>query len=222
MDFLKRRRTSATGPAWAPSLSAEEATAFLAQVDRAADTIMESLVGPPRELAYGEARELLKVPLWDSQVVKEAGLYRDVAEGLGAVVCVDLPETIEATATDDVTRWGVPGDKLFEIAVDNVRSQVEVDVSDHDLGEGVVVRVAEGESFFSATLALRPADLGVQIGEHGALVAVPRCDTALVCPIRDAQRHVAAARKLLTLTGGLYDGVRGALNGTSTGGTRVS
>jgi hypothetical protein len=198
MGFLKRRRETQHEPA-----------AAIGEQD--VDVSPGSVTA--LQQSFEQACPLLKLRLWRVEDVGDVpGLYRDVADGLRAVVCLDLPDRIQAIEAGDVDRWERPAAELFALAEHNVRSEPGAfERREHDLGEGVRLTSFSSDSFFGATRVLWPGDLEKEIGEHGAVVAVPTRHTVLVYPIRGAGVR-RAANGTLRFAGLIHDEGPGSLS----------
>jgi len=163
---------------------------------------------------FEEARPLLKLRLWgaaDLEGIDTVG--RPVADDLLGVVCLDLPDRIEAVTADDVERWPVSLDELWEIAVRNVRDDGdELEVEQLLLDDGTALVTAVSDGFFAATHALWADELaGGVVGDYGALVAVPSRHQVIVHAIVDL-RAVEACHQMLRLSVALYEQGPGSIS----------
>lgn len=103
----------------------------------------------------------------------------------------DLPSTVRLVHRRDLASWDEDHDALFELALENVRSQEPVARAELTTEQGVVVTELSGASHFAASHALLLEDhLG---GATSALVWVPNRHTVFFVVDRDRARHDAIA-----------------------------
>ena len=104
-----------------------------------------------------------------------------------AMLVVDLGGSAAWVPREVTGRWAVSAEELFEEAIDRTvaKLRVEVEVIERD---GLEVVVASGSSFLTATLALRPDQIGGVEPELGAVLATPSPQRVLVHPLRRASR----------------------------------
>ncbi|MEM6992422.1 MAG: hypothetical protein AAF721_18055, partial [Myxococcota bacterium] len=155
------------------------------------DGVIRSSAGADLELLaddWERAKTMIKVRLYPQEAVVETlpGLsYRDVAEGLLAVLTYDLPEAVATVPRTDVEKWPVSQDEAFAIGMANVLEQDPVHAEEIDLDRGGSFTAMVGDSFFVTSRMLAVDELIGGGGEFGALVAVPNRHTLLVSPIVD-------------------------------------
>jgi len=117
---------------------------------------------------------------------------------LVAMLVVDLGGSAAWVPREVTNTWPVTADGLFDEAIDRTvaKLRVEVEVVGRD---GLEVLAASGASFLTATLALRPDQLGVVEPELGAVVAAPSSHRVLVHRLGRASRP--ALQLMAALTG---------------------
>lgn len=149
-------------------------------------------------------RDQLRVKLYPASYVENAPNppHRLIADDLVAVLVRDLPSSIVTVPRDDLERWGVEVDELFDVALRNLKTMepIERDVIDM---EGGKVTALVGESYFASSHALFLED-HFEIGHRGALVAVPHRHAALVHVIEDAA-VIKVTPGLIGLANGMFD-----------------
>jgi uncharacterized protein YtpQ (UPF0354 family) len=155
---------------------------------------------------FSRVRDLLALRLWsredidsyaEKNVVFETGL-----EGIVGLLVYDLPESVESVSGDDLARWGLTREEIFETALDNVRRICAPRIFEDEVAPGATIRViTDDQSLFVATHALLLGSRPDLVGSAGALVAVPNRHALLCCAIESravmeaiGRMAVAAAR----------------------------
>ncbi len=137
---------------------------------------------------WARAQSMIKVRLYPHEAVVEtlSGLaYREVGEGLLAVLTYDLPEAVATVPRTDVDKWPVSKDEAFALGLSNVLEQDPVHAEDVELERGGSFTAMVGDSFFVTSRMLAVDELLDGGGEFGALVAVPNRHTLLLSPVVD-------------------------------------
>jgi hypothetical protein len=106
-------------------------------------------------------------------------LSQTVAEGVDAVLVVDLPTAVANLQAEQMPAIGRTMPELWELAISQIDDGQPV--QQEDLGNGVTAHF--GESFFVASRVLDLEHFAGEVPEHGALVAVPHRHLLLVHPI---------------------------------------
>ena len=138
--------------------------------------------------SFDSARSYLKLRLYPDDYAAGVDVElvaRPFAESVIAVAALDLPTSVQTITTDDVARWGVPVDEVLAVALANTRGEGPTDRDSAEVADGVVIDVLFGDSFFTTTAVAWLGEL-VEIGERGALVAIPHRHMILVHPIHGA------------------------------------
>jgi hypothetical protein len=138
-----------------------------------------------RDLA--RARPHLKLRLYPRTTFDGHGrefVAREVADGLFAVLCFDLPSNVVTVHTQALARWGCSEDEVWYQALANLRRSERLEPEPIDVG-GARLLAMTGDSFFVASNLLLlgdylPADL-----PYGALACVPNRHTLVMHPIVD-------------------------------------
>jgi hypothetical protein len=160
---------------------------------------------------FERVRDLISVRLWPEDYLKELDVgrmihRRDVPGAISALV-YDLPSSIRNVTPEEADSWGIPIEKLFDIALENVRETCIPDVSEQDLGDGLSVHMLSDESFFVASHALTLEDHYPQfIGSFGALVGIPHRHVLLSYPINDLSVLQAIPKLIAVILGMERDG----------------
>lgn len=135
-----------------------------------------------------DIRRSLRVRLVPDDMNLNASLRYPFAESVTAVLAMDFPTSVRSVGADDVQTWGMGEDDAWSLAWENTRRDPEpVSIERVDLDRCSLVSVFS-ESFYLASRVRFVDELVSNIdplGEHGALVAVPRRHTILVHPLRD-------------------------------------
>jgi hypothetical protein len=110
-------------------------------------------------------------------------LSQTVAEGVDAVLCVDLPTAVANLKPEESIATGLTMPELWELAISQIDDGEPV--QEDDLGSGVTA--FSGDSFFVASRVLDLEQFAGEIPEHGALAAIPHRHILLVHPIETTE-----------------------------------
>jgi hypothetical protein len=116
-------------------------------------------------------------------MVPVPSLSQTVAEGVDAVLCVDLPTAVSNLKPEEAIATGRTMQELWELAISQIDDGLPVNAE--DLSDGVTAFV--GDSFFVASRVLDLEHFAGEIPEHGALVAIPHRHLLLVHPIETTE-----------------------------------
>jgi hypothetical protein len=139
-----------------------------------------------KRLGPDEIVPLVRPRLWSSDQLGHVGfplIRRAVAEGLEAVLCVDLPTTVATLKPDQVSPTGCTLSQLWDVAISQIDDGLPV--SRDVLGAGVFV--VSGDSLFVASRLLELDRFAGPLPASGALVAVPHRHMIVVHPIATLQ-----------------------------------
>lgn len=114
-----------------------------------------------------------------SQTANVPALSQAVADGVDAVLCVDMPTAVSNLQPEQAAATGRTMPELWELAISQIDDGQPV--QQDDLGSGVTAHF--GESFFVASRVLDLEHFAGEMPVHGALVAVPHRHLLLVHPI---------------------------------------
>lgn len=148
----------------------------------------------------------LKLRLYRAEMLERTGadlVSREVAPGLAAVLCFDLPQTVATVGPNALQSWGVSLEDLWEPALSNVRGEPGVSRTDQALAGGSTIAALTGDSFFTASRLLALEDSLDTPSSFGALVSVPHRHALLFHPIVDTRVFEAIAA-LLPMTRGMH------------------
>lgn len=137
---------------------------------------------------FEQVRRIVKVRLYARDSLgdlTDSTIHRALGEDLVAVLVYDLPDAVATVPTDAPKQWPVTLDKIFEIALENVLEQDEVETETLELDDGTRFHVMVGDSFFVTSRLLVLEQHLDPITPMGALVAVPNRHTMLYAPILD-------------------------------------
>lgn len=137
---------------------------------------------------FDQVRRIVKVRLYARDSLgdlTDSTIHRALGEDLVAVLVYDLPDAVATVPTDAPKQWPVSLDKIFEIALENVLEQDEVETETLELDDGTRFHVMVGDSFFVTSRLLVLEQHLDPITPMGALVAVPNRHTMLYAPIVD-------------------------------------
>ena len=157
-------------------------------VDEFLDALGAAAEAEALRASIDSARAHLKMRLYPDDYAAGVDVElaaRPFAESVIAVAVLDLPTSVQTITADDIERWGVSVDEVFAAALANTRGEGPTDRDSAEVAEGVTIDVLFGDSFFTTTAVSWLGEL-VEIGERGALVAIPHRHMILVHPITDA------------------------------------
>lgn len=133
------------------------------------------------------ARPYLKVRLYPKATFEadaDQFVVRDVADGLCAVLCFDLPSNVVTVNAESLQRWGCTADDAWYQALANLRRTERAEVSPVEV-EGATLAAMSGDSFFVASNLLLLGDFLEEESRWGALAVAPNRHTLLFHPITD-------------------------------------
>ena len=148
------------------------------------DTVIDGLL-----VDFETAKEHLAIRLWDSDSASEflPGLVgrTDLIPGIFAMVVVDLPESVAGLSQDDVTRWKVTEQQIFDQALANLERIAVPNAEAVTLNSGAAIIAITSESICGGSWALRLDHFPQAIGTRGVLVSIPVRDMCMAIPIND-------------------------------------
>jgi hypothetical protein len=156
---------------------------------------LNSVLGGDRPDAappLNSVKSMLKVRIYPEDYA--AGLPADAGEllvkrrlapGAIAALAIDYPDTVVGVTPKAAQDWAVPVDELFQLGLDNVRSQDRPGVQRQTLDGGGSISLLIGDSFFTATWVLMLGEFLVPRSPHGAVVAIPNRHVVVFQPIVD-------------------------------------
>lgn len=157
--------------------------------------LLASVDGPDllAEMTPEQIRRQVYVRLYDAESLPDRTDFSYAEEplpGVLALLAVDFPETVSLLVDDDVERLGGAA-ALRAAGMENLRRVEGLEHRTLTGKGGARVEFVEGESVFTASLALLPPELlervlGTREAPDGVLVAVPDRHTLLLHVLRDA------------------------------------
>lgn len=156
---------------------------------------------------FAAAREKLKVRIYPGAalaVMRESGpVVREIADGLAAVLVLDLEQTVRSVARDDVAGWNTPDEELFEIGLANVKAEGPLSSQRIPLEKGGHIDLLGSDSFFAASHVLFLENYLPPGNRHGALAAVPHRHAVLMHAI-ESLHAVVAVSTLASAAAGMH------------------
>lgn len=137
---------------------------------------------------FDRVEHILKVRLYPYDAVEDSleGLaYREIADGLVAVLAYDLPDAVATVPRTDVDAWPIDFDDAFELGLENVLAESDIEHERIELESGAVFSAMVGDSFFVTSRLLALERFIAPTSAYGALVAVPNRHTLLWASIVD-------------------------------------
>lgn len=146
---------------------------------------------------FAAARAKLKVRLYPGETIammrKSGPVIREVADGLAAVLVLDLAETVRSVSRDEVKGWSTPDDELFEIGLANVKSEGPLTAERVPLEKGGHIDLLGGDTFFAASHLLFLENYLPPGAVRGALAAVPHRHAVLMHAIETLDALMAVS-----------------------------
>ena len=135
---------------------------------------------------FHKARPALKLRVQRAETVGPNAVSAPIAGALRAVLVLDLPSFVTPVRPADLAAWDRPAEQLVRQALENVKTQEQVELKPMEIA-GTRVFAVSGRSLFVATLGLAAEDLLGSTGELGALVAMPSAHILLCHALADAR-----------------------------------
>lgn len=135
---------------------------------------------------FAKARPALKLRVQRAETVGPNAVSAPIAGALRAVLVLDLPSFVTPVRPADLAAWERPAEQVVRQALENVKTQEQVELKPMEIA-GVRVFAVSGRSVFVATLGLAADDLLGSTGELGALVAMPSAHILLCHALADAR-----------------------------------
>lgn len=135
---------------------------------------------------------------------------RPLADDLAAVLCIDLPTTVQNVRPEDVEAVGLPVEELWRRALTQLDDGEPVERV--PLDEARRVEIIASDSQFLATRVLDLEKLIGPIGKHGALLALPHRHMVMVHTIEDGPTLLEAVDILVPVAARAHADGPGALS----------
>src|SRR5207248_10021589 len=107
---------------------------------------------------FAKARPFLKLRVQRADSLGPAAICAPIAGDLRAVLVLDLPSFVTPVRPADLASWDRPAAQLVLLALENVKSQEQVELKPMEIA-GTRVFAVSGRSVFVATLGLAADDL---------------------------------------------------------------
>lgn len=163
--------------------------------DHLGKVLSTAITGP--DLSIEHARSMIKVRLHpdDFADLDALPLGRHLAPGVLALPVIDDLQTIRAVIPQDLERWHLPVDELWELGLANIRAQEKPEFAPP---ERDALGMISSTGFFATTWVLMLEAFLDPVPEHGALVILPHRHALLYQPLVDFAA-VSSVPHLLTI-----------------------
>ena len=140
---------------------------------------------------FAEARSLLMPKVFRTDALPDDAVSRPVGHDLAAAAVLRMNGGVYLPTREQVVRWGVSEDELWNTALRNLRAQAcECEHGGSGSAPSVVVT---GPGEFGSAQVLRAAELLGHPAPHGFLAAAPCEDTVVLVVIDGPGLHTSAA-----------------------------
>ncbi len=147
-------------------------------------------------------RDRIGVRLGPPDMPLDKLISREDIPGVFSYIVIDLPSSMVSVNSETLARWGISSEQIFDIALANLRKAERPQCQDFEVGKGLSIIAALGDSFFTASHALLLSEYPQFVGPHGSLVSVPHRHALLCYPIRDLN-VVGVLHHLWSITQGM-------------------
>jgi hypothetical protein len=121
------------------------------------------------------------------ETAREDMIFRQDLEGTLTVLVFDLPSTIRTVSRQLTSDWHRSDDELFQIGIENLRQNIEVDHERVMMSEDLYLNAYIGDGYYVAAYSLMLDQFTTGLGKYGALVGIPHRHIFLTFPINDIQ-----------------------------------
>jgi hypothetical protein len=130
--------------------------------------------GKPAMDDFDRVRHLLRARLYANEPLLDKTFGWPIGDALFLALAVDLPTSIATVSREERAKWTIDDAALGALALANLVHEAAPKETQLPVGDGVILRVVEGESFFTATRAVALFESDRQ-RDHpfGALVVTP-------------------------------------------------
>lgn len=163
---------------------------------------------------FETVRGLIKMRVFPEDLppgVRENSIHRLLAPGLLGMLSYDFPTSIQSIPKEDAATWNLSHAELLELGLSNVLEQETVKLEVIDVPDGPRLQALVGDSFYTATHALRLDRHIAGSMEHGALVAMPHRHAVVFHPVHNSSA-VAAIQSMLIMANGMYQEGPGSIS----------
>lgn len=163
---------------------------------------------------FEEVKKYIGVRLYDNEyfvtVGKENTIGKEFAGNIYAMIVFDFPDSITSIKPEETTAWNKTNDELFEIGLENVRTNYPVTITKEAFGE-FSIWVVQGEHFFTANIVYDIEKRKELIGRKGSLIGLPHRQSAIIYAIENLE-VIKAVNGLIQLIFGMNQEGPGSLS----------
>ncbi len=142
------------------------------------ETILSSANGINTQATWDVARPQLKLRLYGPDYLPAGSegtlVVRNLDPELFVALVLDQPDTIRSVSRSELAVWGVTEEEAWAHALDNLRAERPHHSQQQMPGNGPVLGVLSGGSFFVASWLLLLDEIAPTGAPYGLIVAVPR------------------------------------------------
>lgn len=137
---------------------------------------------------YSKIKKYLTVRVYPSDYSSgnhEFVHYKHEIQGFNTVLTLDLPSTVFSIKKNQIKKWNIDKEELFNTGFENTFKKYPVDRSRGEVDKEVFVEILNGENLFVATQIYNLSNYKNILGEYGSLMIVPNRHTVMIFPIND-------------------------------------
>ncbi|GHN01807.1 hypothetical protein WSM22_32960 [Cytophagales bacterium WSM2-2] len=137
---------------------------------------------------------------YPAQLGKELAIWKDFVGDICSMLVFDLPDSIINVQPEQAKKWGRSFDELFDVGLQNVRSNYPLDISQQKFNEFTIWFI-QGNHFFTPNIVFDLNNYPQFIGSKGSLIGIPHRHSAIIYPIENLEVVTAINQLIPTIYG---------------------
>jgi hypothetical protein len=137
---------------------------------------------------FDEMGQYVAVRLYSRSYLDQIGekhfIFKTLADDLVAALVFDYPDSIQNMQESSIEGWNKSQEELFELAVENVRRNYQLELNENDMGEYSIYTI-DTDHFFAGNLYFELGRIKKIDPTKGAIVAFPNRHCSIMYPIVD-------------------------------------
>ena len=131
---------------------------------------------------------------------KELTIGKDFAGDIYAMLVFDLPDIITNIQPEQAENWGKSLDELFEVGLQNIKSNYPLDISQQKFNEFTIWFI-QGDHFFTPNIVFDLTSYPKFVGSKGSLIGIPHRHSVIIYPIENIEAITAINQLIPTIYG---------------------